>query len=60
MAKPEPDDAREGAYPLCPSCARPMRAAGGLPRTTNLPGVYGYRCERCNEAAVLEDREQHQ
>ena len=29
----------------------------GLAETTNLPGVTSYRCEPCNETAVVEDRE---
>ena len=34
-----------------------MRLAGEMPRTTNLPGVYSYRCEACNEIAVFDDRQ---
>jgi hypothetical protein len=43
--------------PNCRRCSRPMRLAGAMPRTTNLPGVYTYRCDPCDEIAVFDDRQ---
>ena len=50
-------DGQAAQAPQCPRCFSPMRRTGGLPKTTNLPGVTSYRCEPCNETAVVEDRE---
>jgi len=50
-------DTQGSSNPKCRRCLRPMRLAGAMPRTTNLPGVYSYRCEACNEIAVLDDRQ---
>jgi hypothetical protein len=43
--------------PKCPRCFRPMLLSGTLPKTTNLPGVYSYRCDPCRENAVFDDRQ---
>ncbi len=52
----EPDN-QGSSNPKCRRCLRPMRLAGEMPRTTNLPGVYTYRCDPCDEIAVLDDRQ---